>query len=489
MLLTSQMVLNHQRCPRQVYLDTFADRCQKGRPSDFRLKLAKDRLQHQKTFLKHQPGWVKPEYPKMDWQAGAQATLELMRQGQPQIQNPVLLFEHPQGLTLVSTPDCLIRASGVSVFGDWVYAPADIKLSKRPKPEYQVVLTYHAYVLSLVQEAAPPMAWLHLREKWGYEINLDSLWPKLDRALTDLKAILIDQVEPEVFIVRNRCQLCPWFTPCYALAQTTQHLSLLPGVTPSRYPMLQNQGLETVEALATLEASTLNQLTGFGYSVSQQLICQAQAWVTQGPILLSDANSQQWGAVQFNSPIELYFDIEAEPSIDVVYLHGVLLVDRRTGDQQFYPFLAENPEQEQQAWVEFLALVQAYPTAPIYHFCPYEVQTVKRLARLYDTPMTVVEALVPRFVDIHRWVTDTVTLPIENYTLKVIARWMGFEWRNSEANGAQSICWYEEWLNTGDRTFLDTIVTYNEDDCLATYRIKAWLDSYLDQRAIARLSA
>jgi predicted RecB family nuclease len=223
--------------------------------------------------------------------------------------------------------------------------------------------------------------------------------------------------------------------------------------------------------------------------VSKQLICQAQAWVTQGPILLSDANFQEWGSAQFNSPIELYFDIEAEPSIDVVYLHGVLLVDRRTGDQQFFPFLAENPEQEQQAWIEFLALVQAYPTAPIYHFCPYEVQTVKRLARLYDTPMTVIETLVPRFVDIHRWVTEMVTLPIENYTLKVIARWMGFEWRNSEANGAQSICWYEEWLNTGDRTLLDTIVTYNEDDCLATYRIKAWLDSYLDQRAMARLSA
>ncbi|MDE5112496.1 MAG: ribonuclease H-like domain-containing protein, partial [Trichodesmium sp. St7_bin2_1] len=49
------------------------------------------------------------------------------------------------------------------------------------------------------------------------------------------------------------------------------------------------------------------------------------------------------------------------------------------------------------------------------------------------------------------------------------------------ANGAQSICWYEKWLETGDRSLLDAIVIYNEDDCYATYYIKEWLSKFLNQ--------
>ena len=41
--------------------------------------------------------------------------------------------------------------------------------------------------------------------------------------------------------------------------------------------------------------------------------------------------------------------------------------------------------------------------------------------------------------------TETVRL-----ALKAIARWMGFDWRDERANGAQSIYWYAQWLATGE---------------------------------------
>jgi predicted RecB family nuclease len=68
---------------------------------------------------------------------------------------------------------------------------------------------------------------------------------------------------------------------------------------------------------------------------------------------------------------------------------------------------------------------------------------------------------------------------VESYALKSIARWLGFTWRNSSANGAQCICWYNQWLETGDRTYLDAIIEYNEDDCRATYVVKEWLFVFL----------
>jgi uncharacterized protein len=177
--------------------------------------------------------------------------------------------------------------------------------------------------------------------------------------------------------------------------------------------------------------------------------------------------------------VELYFDIEAEPERNLVYLHGVLVVDRQAQTERFYPFLAEEPASEGTVWRQFLELVWDYPEAPIFHFCPYEVQTVKRLGQLYETSWRRIQQLLPRFVDLHAWVTQTVTLPVESYALKPIARWLGFNWSDPKSSGAQSIYWYSQWLATGDRTFLDQILRYNEDDCRATFHVKNWLTNFL----------
>jgi uncharacterized protein len=96
--------------------------------------------------------------------------------------------------------------------------------------------------------------------------------------------------------------------------------------------------------------------------------------------------------------------------------------------------------------------------------------------------MPVLQVLLSRFFDLHDWVTQAAILPIESYTLKFIARWLGFNWRDTSANGAQAICWFSQWLETHNRQFLDDIICYNEDDCRATYHVKEWLTSFLQQQ-------
>lgn len=46
-------------------------------------------------------------------------------------------------------------------------------------------------------------------------------------------------------------------------------------------------------------------------------------------------------------------------------------------------------------------------------------------------------------------------------------------------SGDQCVCWYDDWLKTGERSFIDSILRYNEDDCRATYRLKEWLWEFL----------
>lgn len=40
-----------------------------------------------------------------------------------------------------------------------------------------------------------------------------------------------------------------------------------------------------------------------------------------------------------------------------------------------------------------------------------------------------------------------------------------------------SMLWFDLWLSTGDREYLESSIRYNEDDCLATKVVKEWLGS------------
>ncbi|MEL7037920.1 MAG: TM0106 family RecB-like putative nuclease [Cyanobacteria bacterium J06592_8] len=516
MLITDQNLLFYQRCSRRAYLDVYGDLTQKDPPSDFLLKLMQDSFDFQQSILADQE-YQRPNYPKRDWILGAKATQDLMQQGVERIHKGVLLFsdepianlqslDSSSQVVFLSYPDLLVKHSGPSKFGDWMYVPMDIRLGKRPKLDYQIVAAFHAYVLGEVQGAKPDKSWLILRSKGAYNVNLNQRLPQMQEILTDYLQMLQNQEEPEVFIARQKCNLCQWYSQCYAIAQSRNHLSLLPGVTPSRYNRLQALNITTVESLAETPIKLLLSYPEFSEGIAAQVLQQADATLTNQALLRSPQSHLRNGKVISTqpeqksvnlifktiskplpnvlqrSPIELYFDIEAQPELNLDYLHGVLVVDRQNKTEKIYSFLAENETEEKRIWLEFLDLVWTHPIAPIFHFCDYEFKTIKRLAKVYQTPDYRWKPLLKRLVDIHKQVTQRVTLPVESYALKPIARWMGFEWNDPSANGAQCVYWYEKWLQTGDHTLLDTIVRYNQDDCRATFHVKEWLTHFLENR-------
>jgi uncharacterized protein len=456
----------------------YGDSQDKIPPNDYLRKLQQDSQAHREAVLATY-AFEQPNYPKQDWTAGYKTTLALMQEGASAIYHGVILVPLTEKITCVSVPDLLIREPGRSQWGDWHYVPLDIRLGKRPKQEYQLVVTFHAWAISIAQGIFPQVAWLHLRDRKRYSIQVATWLPRLQTTLNAYVQILQQTQPPEVFIARNKCNLCHWYQHCYTLAQSQRHLSLLPGVTLNRYRDLQALQVTTLEALAQSSVKQLAPAPSL-QSVAPQLIRQAQANWSQQPLL-----HNQNPIPLPDAAIELYFDIEAEPDLGVAYLHGLLVVDVHAQTEVFYPALAENPCHEQQAWHEFLKMVAAYPHAPIYHFCPYEVQTVQRLAHLYQTPKLEIDSLLHRFWDLHHWIVTHLTLPVESYALKTIARWLDFEWRDADASGAQSIYWYGQWLETGDRAYLNAILRYNEDDCRATHHIRSWLRQQFMQQSLA----
>ncbi|MDX2098863.1 MAG: TM0106 family RecB-like putative nuclease [Leptolyngbyaceae cyanobacterium bins.59] len=477
LLLTAELLLYFQRCNRRAFLDVFGDQDQRDPPSDYLLKLIQDSGTHRKRVLS-QWNWQQPDYPKDDWESGFQATVRLMQEGVECIHRGVLLAQETPDVLLLSQPDLLIRQPGQSRWGDWIYIPAEIKLGKRPKLEYQFMAAFDVHVLADIQEEWAETAYLLLREKGTYEVDLWKTVPPMQTLLKECIATLAAPDAPEVFIARNRCNLCSWYSQCYTIAQSTEHLSLLPGVTASRYPHLKAKGLTTVAALATTPPDVLETFPGFNADIAHKLVFQARSSLENRALVRSDVEFQLAQDLP-TAEVELYFDIEAEPELNLAYLHGILVVDRRTGAETFHPLLAKQPENEPEVWQQFLDLVWRYPTAPIYHFCPYELQTIERLAYTYGLSESLLRSLRSRFVDLHERVTRAVVLPVESYALKPIVRWMGFEWRDPNGSGAQAICWYDQWLETGDRSYLELILRYNEDDCRAMRHLKDWLVEFL----------
>ena len=594
MLITDKLLLSYQRCNLRAFLDTLGDWKQQDPPSDFLLKLMRDSATYQQQALENET-YQQPYYPRGDWAAGAAATLSLMQQGVDRIyrgvicqgelgktngetasilgidgqylpdigeipETPVYLSSsilHSSEITLVSRPHLLIKQPGDSKFGDWSYATADIWLSKRPKLDYQIIAAFHAQVLASVQGIMPENAWLMLRKKGLWAVNLHQRMPQMFEILDECIEMLENRDKPEVFISRQKCTLCGWYTACHEEAESIKHLSLLPGVTAKRYAILKVLGLTDLESLANANSDLLASYPEFVAGVAVDVVQQARSTLLNQPFVreerssaadfvadltdvtdrgsaadlmdVTDRGSAETAVNQFiripevagNSlviakiesvkttenksaalsipapilrkkpipysqsvflpiaPIELYFDIEAEPELNLDYLHGVLVVDRYNNTEKYYEFLAESATEEGVAWSQFLELMWTYPIAPIFHFCDYEVKTFKRLAKLYNTPAYLWKPVLKRFVDIHKYVTQKAIMPVESYALKPIARWLGFEWRDAKANGAQCVCWYEEWLKTGDRSILEAIVRYNEDDCRATYVVKDWLANFL----------
>jgi len=58
--------------------------------------------------------------------------------------------------------------------------------------------------------------------------------------------------------------------------------------------------------------------------------------------------------------------------------------------------------------------------------------------------------------------------PTKDYSIKTLAKYLGFSWRDTHPSGAASIEWFHRWVDSGDLEIKQRILDYNEDDCRAT---------------------
>lgn len=78
----------------------------------------------------------------------------------------------------------------------------------------------------------------------------------------------------------------------------------------------------------------------------------------------------------------------------------------------------------------------------------------------------------PNVIDLYQVVLKSTDWPVGSYSLKALAQYIGFAWRDETPSGALSIQWFNEYIEKKDEKLLERILLYNEDDCKATMVIK-----------------
>lgn len=272
------------------------------------------------------------------------------------------------------------------------------------------------------------------------------------------------------------CKLCHWYSSCKAAVIAVNDLSLIAELGRAKRDTL----IRLIPSVQALAAANIDKFVsgkktvfpGIGPSTLEKYQARAR--------LLCNPKASPYLKSPIELPIrarEIYFDIEADPfKGNFVYLHG--MVEREHGlpaTSRFHPFFAEGatPHDEEAVFAAaWQYLTECIKDSVIYYYSQYEATSYKRLARKFPSVCSVedVESLfsTPEMIDLYAIVKRHTEWPCNNFSIKTLAVYCGFHWRDESPSGAASIEWYRRWIETGDPAIKTRILDYNEDDCLAT---------------------
>jgi predicted RecB family nuclease len=399
------------------------------------------------------------EIVEQDMDEAAVATVAQMSQGAQTIYRGVLMHGH-----YVARPDILERVQGKSQFGDYYYVACDIKRSRHIKEEYKLQGAFYADVLQLIQGLRPLQGYV-MRPSGEIEgYLLDEISLRYSVTLDAIERILDGEQEPH--FLTSDCKQSSWFHECKKMAIACDDLSLLNRIWRSEVKDFSAAGFKTISELAAVHPDLVAaKVTGISRDRLDFLHLQARALANKRHFVLRPVDVPAGDSA-------LIVDVESDPLRDAHYLFGVLEVHGQ--EQKYHAFLAKDPNNEGQAWEQFVTYIRGFIGTPIYHYGWSEQDIFRELGNKYGTDPEVLLMLQEQSVDLLERLRESVVFPLSFYSLKDLAQYIGFRWRHDDASGLNSVLWFEEWLKNGNQQALTDVIEYNEDDVRATWELRNW---------------
>jgi predicted RecB family nuclease len=301
-----------------------------------------------------------------------------------------------------------------------------------------------------------------------------TLWQDYEKCISEARAITADSNRTRA-AYSSACKLCYWYSACIERLKATDDLTLIPELGRSKRDVMLSHVVSVGELAArNLDAFLAGKKTvfpGIGPDTLAKFHMRAKLLTTK------DAAPIMRGPLQLPGyERELFFDIEVDPMRDICYLHG--FIERTGGDnasEKFTAFFADKctPDSEKAAFADAWNYMQNKRPCAIYYYSKYERTVYRKLQQKYPDVCSadeVEELFSPTHaIDLYNDVVKKATeWPTWDLSIKTLAKYLGFAWRDTHPSGAASIEWFDRWVNTGDPVVRQRILDYNEDDRRAT---------------------
>ncbi len=302
---------------------------------------------------------------------------------------------------------------------------------------------------------------------------------------------------------KTKCAQCKYQTYCQTQREETNNLTLLVDLSTKTADSMRLLGITDIDDLYNTDYDMLQKqakqgnINGYKTNPEKllQLKIRAEAHLTNTTLQLAGAPLEPIQATH-----ELHLDIENLPlgfqtrngdnmRDGYVYLIGITTKNNETGTEHWQPIWADGSKKSEKQLVNDTAnYIQNYykkhPNTKGYVYAAAGAER-KMFRQLQDEHQTsqgqqLVDWIDNKTtIDLHVYLKNNWAIPQPDMTLKTIAKYCGFQWRDPAPGGANSILWATAMLCDEDATIRNNNKTrveqYNQDDTRATAAITTWV--------------
>ena len=493
--ITASKLYDYIQCPHRVWRDIYGPQDEKIQETNPFVELLWEKgIKHEEEIVSKLGDFVNLKDGSLDERF--QKTIEAMKNKVPLIYQGVLKHEN-----LLGIPDLLEKLP------DDTYMPIDIKSGMgfervdeeqgeegKPKKHYAVQLCLYNDLLKKLDFATHDNG--KIIDIHREEVNYDLVSPmgaRIKETYWDFYELIKKHVD---FLIKKQdknkpamagiCKLCPWFNSCKKWCEEKRDLTNVFYLGRSNRDRINKDlfienideflEIDVEEIMKQKEAEKKAGNKEFLYRIGKDSLLKS---IKRAKILYQTKKPVAYDPIIFPQvSYELFFDIEDDPTQEFVYLHGVY--ERNGEKEKFIDFTATeiSDKAEKEAWKNFWEYIDSLPQDDfaVYYYSHHEKTIYKKLQKRHLDVISLekVEAFFenPNVIDLYKIVQKQTDWPVGSYSLKALATYLGFNWRDETPSGALSIQWFNKYLGTKDKSILKRILEYNEDDCKATMILK-----------------
>ncbi len=387
-------------------------------------------------------------------------------------------------LNIEAYPPLLIKINGKSKWGNYKYIPVVSKLGRKTTKEH----FYELALCLIVLESFEGVGIDHGLVVSNYKNKLNTEKINLNKKLKEKTIDIFSKMNislkgniPEITEDRKKCSICPWQTFCDREAKLKGYLTDIDGIGKKTAAIFKTIGISNFKKLSLSDKFLIDEkLSKFNENNlirTSKLINQSKSYSTGIPI--KRRNDIDLNKIIFKEQLGFFvFDIESDPDNKHDFLYGFMTIkrDQRKKHFNYYePILNLKNEQNKAHLKRIFEKLFSENEWPVLHYGETEKIAIIKLAEQFALNSHEINHLKSRFIDLHILVRENWILPVKNYSLKTVANWTGFHWRDKKVSGSKALFWWIQYKDTLNHSFLNKIIEYNKDDCQATLNIAKWL--------------